>query len=389
MRGQNLSPDRRITFKCEDMKLGKTLEILTNEEQIYFTYFSTLSSLDTKITCDFQNVPLRIALNQIFKGTNITYQFYNKNIILKEVNNRVQKEYYLKGTILDSKSKEPVSYAAIQIKNTTKGVIADQHGEFKMAVSSKNQNDTIWITSMGFESVFLSTGMLSQKGTHKIYLTPKTYPIPPLDFMGEKKVTKEIGNTGIMKWGSLYMDTHGQQTAVFIENKRRIKGILKSVNYYLSGKGNTEAPFRIRVYAIDSVTGKPGVDLLPEIVVVKPNQGRGWFKVNLTKYEIKIPVYGLFIAMEGVYPNEEYEYYNDDGFDDISDGIDTDVSNTITYGQRLGYNKNGTNITWHYSLDQEWFQIDKKNFNVMISADILTDKSRIRIFKHNNNEMDN
>jgi len=100
---------------------------------------------------------------------------------------------------------------------------------------------------------------------------------------------------------------------------------------------------------------------------VKPNIKSGWFRVDLSDYDITVPKEGFFVAIEGVYPNLD------------SQEMKTQKSsfpNTISYGQRLGYNKKRGKNTWHYSLTHTWFQVTDKNYNVMISAEILTRKIR-------------
>jgi len=200
-----------------------------------------------------------------------------------------------------------------------------------------------------------------------VYLKRKFFVIPEIPVKAKDFKKQKLGNTKRFSFGSMYIDTHGQQTALFIKNKRNIEGRLLSVKYFLSRKGNTYSPFRVRIYAKNKKTGGPGIDLIKEIIIVKPNIKSGWFRVDLSDYDITVPKEGFFVAIEGVYPNLD------------SQEMKTQKSsfpNTISYGQRLGYNKKRGKNTWHYSLTHTWFQVTDKNYNVMISAEILTRKIR-------------
>ncbi len=171
------------------------------------------------------------------------------------------------------------------------------------------------------------------------------------------------------------MDTHGQQTALFIDNARDTAGRVVKVSYYLSKKGNMNAPFRIRIYKKDTATNAPSDDLLKEIVVVKPETNdHGWFDINISRFNVTLPKEGFFVAMEGVYPDDFDNVYT--GSDFVTDGLsgardyEIDDLDLVSFGQRLGYNRKGENSTWHYSITGEWFQVNKKNFNAMIATEI-------------------
>ena len=390
---QDIDPARGISISYENTELNEILARVSEKEDIYFTYFTTLPSLQRKITCNIRNMPIKEALTELFKGTNVTFQFYGNNIILKEEAKNLKKKYSISGTIIDSETKQPVSYASVRLKDTYAGTIADMEGKFEITVLSDMDEDTVCVSSMGYETVMLSVNLLSQKGTHKVYISPRTFDLPPVWIRAQKRIIKEMGNNSNFSFGSLFMDTHGQQTAVWVENKKGIEGKLKSINYYLAGKGNTDAPFRVRVYAVDTINGKPGEDLLTDVLVVTPGDVDGWFSVDVYEYDIHIPKQGIFVAMEGVFPND-FEFYQDGSdFIDIS-GLNTEpevqnVINTKGYGQRLGFNKRGNNHTWHYSIDHTWYQIDKRNFNAMISADIITKKRIGKFFNFGNNENQN
>ena len=259
--------------------------------------------------------------------------------------------------------------------------MADQYGMFFMELDRKEIGDTLIISSMGYEKIEIIAQSLSENGFHRVFLQPKIFLLPVINVKPDKYKSIRTGNRENLVRGSLYIATYGQQTAVFIENDNDIQGKITGVQFFLSRKGNTGAPFRIRIFEPDS-SNKPGKDLLPHMVVVKPNGIRnGWFTVDISEFNIEVPRGGFFVGIQGVFPNE-YEHLIHSEFLDLADQTleseeesEFDVE-SVSYGQRLGYCRKQQNNTWHYSLSRTWFQLSKRHYGAMIGAIIEVKKSK-------------
>jgi len=57
----------------------------------------------------------------------------------------------VQGTVLQSKTNEPVPYAYVMIKGTSKGVVCDEKGEFKMMIESNNPV-TLEVNYIGYKT---------------------------------------------------------------------------------------------------------------------------------------------------------------------------------------------------------------------------------------------
>lgn len=75
--------------------------------------------------------------------------------------------------VLDAETKYPVSYATIQFTEVNNGVIADENGGFRLPAAYKNLNQTIQISSIGYETLQLKTGALSSSIVNEVYLKPR------------------------------------------------------------------------------------------------------------------------------------------------------------------------------------------------------------------------
>lgn len=364
---------KEITLRLYDRPVKEVLDGVSQAGGVYFTYAGNLELLSKKMTVNYENTPIEKVLQEILRNQGISYTTYANQVILKKIIT-AEKSIVLRGLILSSENDSPVEFASLQFRKSRLGAIAGFDGKFEIAIPTEALDDSLGLYRLGFESRTISIKSLIQTDFHKIYLQPRPVDLEPVELTSRKAKIEKEGNRGI-SLGSMYLDTHGQQVALYIENKEKRAAKLKTVSYYLSGKGNAEAPFRIRIYSRNDSLGCPGGDLLPEIVVVKPAIKRGWFKVDISKFNIHMPENGIFIAAEGVYPEDFNSYYNSTGTDEDSQGTseneDEFVTGSLDYGQRLGYNRKNHNNTWHYSLSNTWFQLDKRNFNVMISSEMV------------------
>jgi len=353
----------RIDLNIEDKTIEEVLKSIQSTSSIKFSYSKNLIKVDKKVSIYAENQALFKVLNQLFADQDINIKQRSGIIILQKKAQNYNK-IIIRGKV-KSIGDSIIEYASVHLKSAKNGVMTDHKGNFKMIVSQKDLLDSIIISSMGYEAVTIKISPFVNKSEHVVYLKRKFFVIPEIPVKAKDFKKQKLGNTKRISFGSMYIDTHGQQTALFIKNKKSLNGRLLSVKYFLSRKGNSYSPFRVRIYAINKNTDGPGNDLTKEIIVVKPNFKGGWFRVDLSAYDISVPKEGFFVAIEGVYPNLKSQQMINSK---------RSFKNIISYGQRLGYNKKRGKNTWHYSLTHTWFQLSNQNYNVMIAAEILIRK---------------
>lgn len=374
---QNTVSDKKISLSIEQKTMPEIIGYISKLSNINFSFtndiFPDLSQFSYKAT----NQSLETILNDILLKNGIEWFVYNNNIILRK--GKILKiEYRIKGSIIDAQKKTGIPYASIAIIKSGTGVFSNDNGLFELNVTTTSIYDSVEISSIGYFKKHIRIKDLLQTTQNTIELIEHIATIPAVDINARDYKTETTGNDAFIPMGTLYLDTHGQQTALFIENQKGRKGEIANVQFYLSKKGNALAPFRIHIYALDSMGSKPGQDLLTESFVVKPSTQWGWCTVDLSQMHIAIPAHGFFVAIEGVYPSI-YTDKHDTTQTEITENDDFDETPSIvSYGQKIGYSKNkkSKNNTWHYSLSHTWFQLRKNNFGVMIAADIRYMKRR-------------
>ena len=371
-------------FDCRfyNLSIVESLNYISNLTGIRFAYTANTVNDSVRVNLEIENASISDLLDKFCKNAGLRYTNFGNQVLLKK-NVSSSPKYKIQGIIAEAESASPVSYATISIPNTLTGCISDINGLFELELKQENLEDTLTFSSMGYERKFIPVKEFIQYKDKVVYLKEITYEIPPAHVSSRNFKKIIMGNGKGISRGSLYMDTNGQQAALWVENGGNYDGKILSLNYFLSSKGNTNAPFRVRLYRIDTITGEPGDDLINDILVVKPDVKKGWYNVDIRRYDIRVPENGFFIAMEGVFPNDYDFYVGDNYFVDLTAGDqveyeEDDQNPEITYGQRLGYtrSKKDKNNTWHYSLSHTWFQLKKQSFGIMVSADIQIKKNK-------------
>jgi len=155
---------------------------------------------------------------------------------------------------------------------------------------------------------------------------------------------------------SVYMP--GGQVAILIKNESKEKQEIQSVRYFVGDKGDFSMPFRVMLYSVDSVTGRPAKKLLPENIFLSAVKGNEWISVDMSAFEIILPKAGVFAAM-GWLPDDDFNVASQ------------------SECQYIAYSKNkNSNQTWYCALGTNWYQLPNCNYNTMISIDVISRSSQ-------------
>lgn len=145
--GQN--PDKKITLKTENENLKTTLSKISEQTAVSFIYSDSLIR-DISVSCNFKDINLDQALNNIFKSSGLTYRKSGNNqiVIFKKP---ALKTDVIAGYILDGETSESLPYANIMVKGTKSGTIANNSGHFTLADIPQEVN-IIHVQYIGYRS---------------------------------------------------------------------------------------------------------------------------------------------------------------------------------------------------------------------------------------------
>jgi hypothetical protein len=364
-----------------NIQVMDALDSISTFYHIHFSYQSNLPGLYQTVSYKGTLNQIDKSLNIILRNTGLTYRFVAGQVVISALKESLSHNIYIKGKLCRYGTTEPVSFAGIEMKRAGKGIISDENGFFSIDINPQFENDTLCVSSINFKSILIPVKELTLPGLHTFYMVQRTYALPDIEIKASMLKREVVGNHKLFSAGAFYLDTHGQQTALHIYKGKNQNGRLLSASFYLSGKGNTDAPFRVHVYAVDTVTGKPTEELLPEMIIIKPQNGKGWYKIDLANYRINMPETGLFIGIEGIFPGDYESSFiegNEEPGNPGTENNDDFDGETLSYGQQIGYSGGNQNNTWHYSTGHSWFQLKKKHFNAMISAEVSCEKTTLK-----------
>lgn len=126
----------KITLSLENETFLNTLlkiELLTNYS---FLYESKIINPNKKVSIKVKNKPLKFILNTLFKDENICFKLIGTNITLKRSAKAINKNYEIKGKVINAITKAAIPYCNIINKSNGTGTSTNENGEFILKVNS-------------------------------------------------------------------------------------------------------------------------------------------------------------------------------------------------------------------------------------------------------------
>jgi hypothetical protein len=199
------------------------------------------------------------------------------------------------GKVLNKTTHEPISFANIGVMNSNVGTISNMDGSFSILIPERLNRDSLIFTSIGYSKQGFTVNSLESKKEYTIYLNEKTTVLKTFVVTAKKLKAKNI-DSGNKTWvmGNYEPDTlyAGRAVSLLIDGKDFPVGTtfpvyVKKAKLYIYRNNFLSFKFRVRINKYDSLTGKPGEDLLEQSIVEESNMKSGWLYFDLTKYYFK------------------------------------------------------------------------------------------------------
>jgi len=268
------------------------------------------------------------------------------------------------GRIIDKKTKEPLPFSSIQLKEEQSGALTNEVGIFQMSGPVKNAQDSLIIFALGYERVAILVKRGAGKSDMVIEVPKRTYELAEVKVQASKVKDLKMGARSNTPGEGMIQGMPGSQYAFFVKNEKGKKlGNVRSVSFYIGEHGFPREPFRVRIYAPDGNYSSPNSDLLTENVVVSAPGGGQWFTIDLTQYNVIAPDEGFYVAMEWIVSGDKFYTTN---FDD----------NYTPYGQIMRPTfEFKESRTWSYTLGKGWTLMTMSGagglrYNAMIKAEV-------------------
>ncbi len=152
--------DSVFTFRAGSMKTVNALGIITRETGYHFTYDSRLVNPEKRVDMNFRQTVLRTVLDSILKGDSLVYSVIDQFIIISREIPRPQRAMTdtlalpllqdITGLIVDRESSDPLPFATIALKNTGRGTVSNNNGEFGLRIHGRDYDDTLVVSYLGY-----------------------------------------------------------------------------------------------------------------------------------------------------------------------------------------------------------------------------------------------
>ena len=203
-----------------------------------------------------------------------------------------QSQTFLKASLFDKISIQPVSFATIKVLNRPFGSFSDDKGKFEVEAFT---TDTLLITSIGFVTKKVAAFPLDT-----IFLTPVFRELPPVVISKHKIVsnlTLGINAKTDFQWGpSGFGEEFAQKISLNLKDNEycKLKKVTLSVKRFSS-----ETPVLLHVYSVHPSTGLPFKELLAKKhLILKDNFRNGKVIVDISSEDIPINEQSIFVSFE-------------------------------------------------------------------------------------------
>ena len=129
------SQQTKLSISLKDATVRDVLKTVENQSEFFFLYKNENIDVNRTVNVDVKEKSVEYLLDQIFKGTSISYEVVNRQIVLidKGQGNSFpqsqQQQKSVKGKVTDS-SGATLPGVSVVVKGTTTGVITDNNGTY-------------------------------------------------------------------------------------------------------------------------------------------------------------------------------------------------------------------------------------------------------------------
>ena len=202
------------------------------------------------------------------------------------------------GIIKNIQTNEPVPYVNIGILNRDKGTVSNEKGEFSLEIPIEFVNDTIKISSIGYETrIFIAKEFIKTLKENKtITLSEKIIELNEVVVSNKKLKENDLGNKTKSKMmrGGFRNAELGNELGIKIKIKKSPTYITKFHANVTSNTGE-KMKFRLNFYSMEK--GLPKEKLIKQNIIFSIDSKEGEFTLDLSKYNLVVEE-DFYLTME-------------------------------------------------------------------------------------------
>ena len=146
----------RVTSRENKVKMEQVISAIEGQTRYLFGIDDSVDT-DLLVTVHVENEPLKKALDEMVRGTDIAYSVEGTNILLFRNSVQPGRAAKISGQVVDAKG-VPIIGASVIVRGTTVGVSTDAGGRFTLEVPAPAASQTLEVSYLGYETATVAVG---------------------------------------------------------------------------------------------------------------------------------------------------------------------------------------------------------------------------------------
>ena len=195
----------------------------------------------------------------------------------------------ISGKIIDSQTKKAIPYVNIGVLHKKTGTVSDTVGRFKLIGVTRNLDDTLKMSCVGYNSFLLPLHSTNEDyflENRTFELDPSSEKLSEIVIRPGKIKTKILGNkiqNGMVVVGFSTTDL-GSEVGTVLKYNKKNAGQIKDLNFCMNGTLFDSILFRVNLYEFKN--GLPGKSILNDPIYIKAKAKSGNLSVDVTSQNI-------------------------------------------------------------------------------------------------------
>ena len=147
----------RVTIRGNGVKMEQVISAIERQTRYLFGIGDNVNT-NQLVSVHVENEPLKKALDEMVRGTDISYTVEGTNILLfRRANTSKERPVTVSGRVTDAKG-QPIIGASVIVRGTTLGVSTDAEGRFTLEVPAPASSQTLEVSYLGYETAAVPVG---------------------------------------------------------------------------------------------------------------------------------------------------------------------------------------------------------------------------------------
>jgi Secretin and TonB N terminus short domain len=141
--------ERKVTLNTSGMTISEVFKFVSQQTGVLFSYNPSLFNDARKVNLNVSKMPLRLVLDNLFKGTNQSYKLRKNYIIIYQImaqKANAVKRIQFTGYIYDGRDSASLENVSVYIKNGKYATLSNEYGYFTVQFSKPDKPSNIFVS---------------------------------------------------------------------------------------------------------------------------------------------------------------------------------------------------------------------------------------------------